>query len=73
MNKETHIQSVCRSENACAAYRRQEVSLSRAAELAGIGVYDFLASPPATGLQINLTPDDLRQKTLRQNASNESR
>lgn len=49
-------------ETACAAYRRQEVSLSRAAELAGIGVYDFLARFPATGLQLNLTPDDLRQE-----------
>lgn len=49
-------------EAACAAYRRREVSLSRAAELAGIGVYDFLARLPATSLQLNLTPDDLRQE-----------
>ncbi len=51
-----------RFEAACVAYRRQEVSLSRAAELAGIGVYDFLARFPATGMQFNLTPDDLRQE-----------
>jgi predicted HTH domain antitoxin len=51
-----------RLETACAAYRRQEVSLSRAAELAGIGAYDFLARFPAVGLQLNLTPDDLRQE-----------
>ena len=51
-----------RFEAACTAYRRQEVSLSRAAELAGLSVYDFLARLPATGTQLNLTPDDLRQE-----------
>ena len=51
-----------RLETACDAYRRQEISLSRAAELAGISVYDFLARLPTTGLQLHLTPEDLRQE-----------
>lgn len=54
-----------RFDAACAAYRRQEVSLSRAAELAGLSTYDFLARFPANGLQLHLTPDDLRQELAR--------
>jgi predicted HTH domain antitoxin len=51
-----------RLETACEAYRRQEVSLSRAAELAGLSVYDFVARMPTTGLQLHLTPEDLHQE-----------
>ena len=51
-----------RIETACAAYRRGEVTMSRAAEMAGLGVYDLLASFPEAGLQLNLTPDDLRRE-----------
>lgn len=52
----------CRLETACAAYRRGEVSLSRAAEMAGLSVCDLLARFPAAGLQLNLTADDLRRE-----------
>lgn len=51
-----------RQEEACAAYRRGEVSLSRAAEMAGVPVHEFLARLPDTGLQRNLTPDELRRE-----------
>jgi predicted HTH domain antitoxin len=51
-----------RYEVACAAYRRGEVSLSRAAEMAGIGVYDLLSRFPADNLQLNLTAEDLRRE-----------
>ncbi len=51
-----------RYEEACAAYRRGEASLSRAAELAGIPLHDFLARFPETGLQLNLAPEELRRE-----------
>ena len=51
-----------RYEAACAAYRRGEVSLSRAAEMAGIGLYDLLSRFPADNLQLNLTAEDLRRE-----------
>jgi len=51
-----------RFDAACAAYRRRAVSLSRAAEMAGIGVYDFLLRLPEAGLELHLTPEDLRQE-----------
>ena len=51
-----------RCEVACAAYRRGEVSLSRAAEMAGIGLYDLLSRFPADNLQLNLTAEDLRRE-----------
>lgn len=51
-----------RYETACTAYRRGEVSLSRAAEMAGLSLLDFLARFPDAGLELNLTPDDLRRE-----------
>ena len=51
-----------RYEAACAAYRRGEATLSRAAELAGMSQYDLLIRFPADGLQLNLTADDLRRE-----------
>jgi predicted HTH domain antitoxin len=51
-----------RYENACTAYRHGEVTLSRAAEMAGLSVYDLLSRFPADGLQLNLTTDDLRKE-----------
>jgi predicted HTH domain antitoxin len=51
-----------RFEAACAAYRRQEASLSRAAEIAGTSVYDFLARLPSAGVPLNLAPEDLREE-----------
>jgi predicted HTH domain antitoxin len=46
-------------ERACEAYRRGEVSLSRAAEIAKIGLGDMLARMPETGLELNYSLDDL--------------
>lgn len=51
-----------RYETACTAYRRGEVTLSRAAEMAGMSLYDLLTRFPANGLQLNLTTDDLRRE-----------
>ncbi len=51
-----------RYETACTAYRRNEVTLSRAAEIAGMNLYDLLIRFPESGLQLNLTADDLRQE-----------
>lgn len=51
-----------RYEEACTAYRRGEASLSRAAELAGLAQHDFLARLPEAGLQLNLTPEELRRE-----------
>ena len=51
-----------RFETACIAYRHGEVSLSRAAEMAGLNLLDFLARFPDAGLELNLTPDDLRRE-----------
>ncbi|MBT3295395.1 MAG: hypothetical protein HN919_10985 [Verrucomicrobia bacterium] len=51
-----------RYEAACTAYRRGEVSLSRAAEMAGTGVYDLLNRFPVDDLQLNLTAEDLRRE-----------
>ena len=51
-----------RCETACTAYRRGEITLSRAAEMAGISLYDLLARLPANGLQMNLTAEDLRKE-----------
>ena len=51
-----------RCETACAAYRRGEVSLSRAAEMAGLSLYDLLSRFPAGSLELNLTAEDLRRE-----------
>ena len=53
-----------RVELACAAYRRGEATLSRAAEMAGLSLYDLLARLPAANLQMNLTADDLRRELV---------
>jgi predicted HTH domain antitoxin len=51
-----------RCETAYAAYRRGEVSLSRAAEMAGLSLYDLLSRFPAGRLELNLTAEDLRRE-----------
>jgi predicted HTH domain antitoxin len=51
-----------RLEAACAAYRHGDVTLSRAAEMAGISLYDLLSRLPGAGLQMNLSADDLRRE-----------
>lgn len=51
-----------RCETACAAYRRGEVSLSRAAEMAGLSLYDLLGRFPADRLELNLTAGDLQRE-----------
>ena len=48
-----------RYEAACAAYRRGEVTLSRAAEMAGISQYEMVARLPEAGMHLNLTAEDL--------------
>ena len=49
-----------RYEVACNAYRRGDVSLSRAAEMAEMSVYDLLSRFPADNLQLNLTAEELQ-------------
>jgi len=49
-------------ETACATYRRGEITLSRAAEMAGLSLYDLLIRFPANGLELNLTAEDLRRE-----------
>jgi predicted HTH domain antitoxin len=49
-------------ETACSAYQRGEITLSRAAEIAGVSIYDLLSRFPANGLQLNLTANDLRRE-----------
>lgn len=47
-------------EEACARYRRGEVSTSKAAELAGVGLRDFLARLGPAGGELNLTVADVQ-------------
>ncbi len=49
-------------ESACATYRRGEVTLSRAAEMAGISLYEMVSRLPGAGMQMNLTAEDLRRE-----------
>ncbi len=51
-----------RFETACVAYRGGQASLSAAAKMSGISVYDFLARLPDAGLELNLSPADLRRE-----------
>lgn len=51
-----------RLESACAAYRKGEVTLSRAAELAGMSLYELLARLPDADVRLNLRAEDLRQE-----------
>ncbi len=46
-------------EQACEAYRSGEVSLSRAAEMAGLGLRDLLLRLPSLSLEMNYGLDDL--------------
>lgn len=48
-----------RVEQACAAYRRGDATLSRAAELAGISLYELLRRLPAESLTLNYDVDSL--------------
>ena len=45
-------------DQAVRAYRAQEISLSRAAELADVGVRDFLSRMGTVGLELNYGVDD---------------
>ncbi len=49
-------------ETACAAYQHGEVTLSRAAEMAGISLYEMVTRLPQAGIQLNLTAEDLRRE-----------
>jgi predicted HTH domain antitoxin len=55
-----------RMERACTAFRKEEVTLSRAAELAGIGAWDFLALAGREKLNLHYDVDELEAdlKTL---------
>lgn len=50
-----------RWELAVKAYAEERVSLSRAAELAGVGVRDFMARMPAERLELGYGPEDLEE------------
>ncbi len=49
-------------EKACSAYQHGEVTLSRAAEMSGISVYEMMTRLPEAGIQLNLTAEDLRRE-----------
>jgi len=51
-------------EKACDAYRHGEVTLSRAAELAGVGLRDMMLRLRGADLALNYTQEDL-EKDLR--------
>lgn len=46
-------------ERACDAYRRREVSLSRAAEMAGLSQRDIMLKLHDQGVELNYGQDDL--------------
>jgi predicted HTH domain antitoxin len=48
-----------RIEQACAAYRRGDVTLSRAAELSGVNLYDLLRRLPDLSVTLNYDLDAL--------------
>ena len=48
-----------RMEQACRAYRRGEVTLSRAAEIAGVNLYEVLRHLEAESLTLNYTVGEL--------------
>jgi len=48
-----------RMERACTAFRKEEVTLSRAAELAGVGPWDFLALADREKLNLHYDVDEL--------------
>jgi len=48
-------------ERACASYRRGEVTLTRAAELAGLSLREMLLHLPQAGLEIHYSVRDLEK------------
>jgi predicted HTH domain antitoxin len=48
-------------ERACDAYRRGQATLSRAAELAGLGLRDMIVRLRGAGLDLNYRLEDLEQ------------
>jgi predicted HTH domain antitoxin len=48
-------------DRACAAYRRGEVTLSKAAQMARISVREMLLRMPQAGLELNYTVQDLQE------------
>ena len=60
--------SQVRFERACEAYRGGEVTLSRAAELAGVSYRELLARMPEAGLELNFDVEELKRdlKTSRE-------
>lgn len=50
-----------RLRRAAEAYRREEITLSRAAELAGIGLWDFIALMDREALEIHYGPEEFEE------------
>jgi predicted HTH domain antitoxin len=50
-----------RLDHAADALRKEKVTLSRAAELAGLDVWDFIASMESRGLELHYGIDELKQ------------
>jgi predicted HTH domain antitoxin len=50
-----------RLDHAAEALRNEKVTLSRAAELAGLDVWDFIAGMESRGLELHYGIDDLNQ------------
>ena len=50
-----------RFEHACRAYRKRNATLSRAAELAGIGLRDMLVRMRDAGLELNYGTEELQE------------
>lgn len=50
-----------RLDHAAEALRNEKVTLSRAAELAGLDVWDFIAGMESMGLELHYGVDDLNQ------------
>ncbi len=48
-------------ERAAQAYREGTVTLSRAAEMAGMSQHDFITRMPSAHLELNYTTEDLAQ------------
>jgi len=46
-------------DRACEAYRRGDVTLSRAAEIAAVSVWDMVASLQKRGIELNYSAEDL--------------
>ena len=48
-------------DNACRAYRNGEVTLSRAAEMAGVTLREMMLRMPASGMEMNYGVADLQK------------